>query len=127
MPKQPTSNPKQFIQGAPVLAVPDVKATAAYYEDILGFNNDFHWEDKNNHHYAVVWRDNSAIHLATGEEPPKGIALFQWVSNVDEYYQEVADRGADICMELTNQTYGIREFSILDINGIRINVGQDIE
>jgi hypothetical protein len=28
MPNHPTSNPAQFIQGAPALHVPDVKATA---------------------------------------------------------------------------------------------------
>jgi catechol-2,3-dioxygenase len=37
MPDMPTSNPKQFLQGAPVLHVRDVKATAAYYRDVLGF------------------------------------------------------------------------------------------
>ncbi len=41
MPDRPTSDPTQFIQGAPVLHVADVKATAAYYRDILGFKWDF--------------------------------------------------------------------------------------
>ncbi len=41
MSDRPTSDPKQFIQGAPVLQVADVKATAAYYRDILGFKWDF--------------------------------------------------------------------------------------
>lgn len=33
MPAPPTSHPEQFVQGAPVLHVADVKATAAYYRD----------------------------------------------------------------------------------------------
>ncbi len=41
MPDPPTSDPEQFVQGVPVLHVPDVKATAAYYRDILGFQWDF--------------------------------------------------------------------------------------
>ena len=65
MPDRPTSDPKQFIQGAPVLHVADVKATAAYYRDILGFRWDFGDEE-----YSVVWRDNSAIHLARGGQRP---------------------------------------------------------
>ena len=36
MPDRPTSNPTQFIQGAPILHVPEVKATATYYRDVLG-------------------------------------------------------------------------------------------
>src|SRR5947208_16799462 len=57
MPALPSSNPAQFVQGAPVLHVADVEATAAFYRDVLGFTWDFGDET-----YAVVWRDNSAIH-----------------------------------------------------------------
>ncbi len=45
MPNLPSSNPKQFIQGAPALHVPDVKATATFYRDVLGFNWDFGDDD----------------------------------------------------------------------------------
>ena len=41
MPALPTSNPAQFVQGAPVLHVADVEATAAFYRDVLGFTWDF--------------------------------------------------------------------------------------
>ena len=37
MPALPSSNPAQFVQGAPVLHVQDVKGTATFYRDILGF------------------------------------------------------------------------------------------
>lgn len=53
MPDRPGSDPEQFIQGAPVVYVADVEATAAYYRDVLGFTWDFGDEV-----YAVVWRDN---------------------------------------------------------------------
>src|SRR5256886_2876315 len=49
MPAPPSSDPKQFVQGAPVLHVPDVAATAAFYRDVLGFTSDF-GDDR----YAVV-------------------------------------------------------------------------
>jgi hypothetical protein len=73
MPAQPSSSPKQFIQGAPVLHVPDVEATARYYRDVLGFTWDF-----GDATYSVVWRDNSAIHFTKDERPPVGVHLFQW-------------------------------------------------
>jgi hypothetical protein len=56
LPAFPSADPAQFVQGAPVLHVQDVKGTAAFYRDILGFTWDF-GDDT----YAVVWRDNSAI------------------------------------------------------------------
>jgi predicted enzyme related to lactoylglutathione lyase len=122
MPALPSSNPKQFVQGAPVLHVPDVLATAAFYRDLLGFIWDFGDET-----YAVVWRDNSAIHFVRDESGPRGVHLFQWVKDVDAYYREIVDRGATVPEEPADQPYGIREFGVRDINGVGIVFGQDIE
>jgi predicted enzyme related to lactoylglutathione lyase len=122
MPDRPTSDPEQFIQGAPVLHVADVKATAAYFRDVLGFKWDFGDEQ-----YSVVWRDNSAIHLTrAGQHTASGIHLFQWVRDVDAYYREIRDRGAHLLDEPTDRPYQIREFKVRDPNGIEIVFGQDI-
>ena len=122
MPARPSSNPGQFVQGAPVLHVPDVLATAAFYRDVLGFTWDF-GDDA----YAVVWRDNSAIHFVRDESGPQGVHLFQWVKDVDAYYKELVDRGANVEAAPADQPYGIREFGVCDINGVGIVFGQDIE
>ena len=121
MPAIPSSHPKQFIQGAPVLHVPDVLTTAAFYRDVLGFT----WEFGDNA-YAVVWRDNSAIHFVKGEGVPRGVHLFQWVKDVDAYYVEIIRRGTTVAAEPTNQPYGLREFGMRDINGVQIVFGQEI-
>jgi predicted enzyme related to lactoylglutathione lyase len=99
----PSSNPAQFVQGAPVLHVANVEATAAFYRDVLGFTWDF-GDDA----YAVVWRDNSAIHFVRDDGSPKGVHLFQWVKDVDAYFKEVVGRGAHVAAEPTNQPYGSR-------------------
>jgi catechol 2,3-dioxygenase-like lactoylglutathione lyase family enzyme len=122
MPALPSSNPKQFVQSAPVLHVPDVKASASFYRDVLGFVWDF--GDDN---YAVVWRDNSAIHFVRDEGTPKGVHLFHWIKDVDTYYKELIERGAEVAAGPKDQPYGIREFGVRDINGVGIVFGQDIE
>ena len=122
MPALPSSDPEQFVQGAPVLHVPDVSATVAFYRDVLGFTCDF-----GDDIYAVVWRDNSAIHFVRDDGGPRGVHLFQWVKDVDAYYREVVNRGAKGAAEPTDQRYGIREFGLCDINGVEIVFGQDIE
>ena len=122
MPEVPSSNPKQFVQGAPVLHVADVAATAAFYRDVLGFVWDF-GDDA----YAVVWRDNSAIHFVRGDASPRGVHLFQWVKDVDGYHREIVDRGAKVDEQPTDQPYGIREFGLRDVNGVRVVFGQDLE
>src|SRR5436190_9204026 len=115
MPEQPSSHPRQFVQGAPVLHVPDVVGTAAFYRDVLGFTWDF-GDDK----YAVVWRDNSAIHFVKDETSPRGIHLFQWVKDVDAYYRETLIGEPTVAREPANQAYGIREFGVSDVNGVGI-------
>jgi len=122
MPNHPTADPRQFIQGAPVLHVADVQATAGYYRDMLGFTWDYGDDE-----YAVVWRDNAAIHLARSSQGPTGIHLFQWVRDVDAYYREIRDRGARVLDEPADRSYGIREFKVRDPNGVDIVFGQDIE
>ena len=122
MPTIPSSDPQQFVQGAPVLHVTDVTATAAYYRDVLGFTWDF-----GDQTYAVVWRDNSAIHFVRDEGNPLNVHLFQWVKDVDAYHRELVARGAAVPEAPRDQPYGIREFGVQDINGVGIVFGQDIE
>ena len=121
MPSRPTSSPKQFIQGAPVLHVEDVRTTAEYYHKVLGFTWDF--GDEN---YSVVWRDNSAIHFAKGEGNPSGIDLFQWVKDVDVVYKEMSGKGAAIVVDIGNREYGIRDFKVIDLNGVGVIFGEEI-
>jgi len=122
MPNHPSANPAQFIQGAPVLHVPDVEAAARYYRDVLGFTSDFGDQD-----YAVVWRDNSAIHFVKSDRIPSGVHLFQWVRDVDACYKEIRERGAEITVEPGDRPCGVRDFNIRDPNGVSIIFGQDIE
>lgn len=122
MPELPSANPRQFVQGVPVLHVRDVAGTAAFYRDVLGFTWDF-GDDT----YAVVWRDNSAVHFIKDDTISQGVHMFQWVRDVDAYYEEIVERGATVAAKPANQSYGIREFSVSDINGVRIVFGQDVE
>ncbi len=105
-----------------MLHVADVKATAAFYRDVLGFTWDFGDET-----YAVVWRDNSAIHFVKSAGNPSGVHLFQWVKDVDACHREIVSRGGEAATEPTDQPYGIREFSVRDVNNVAIVFGQDIE
>jgi catechol 2,3-dioxygenase-like lactoylglutathione lyase family enzyme len=121
MPDRPTSNPKQYIQGCPVLHVPDVMAMADYFRDVLGFHCDF--GDAN---YAVVWRDNSAVHFEHGTSDPTGVHLFQWIHDVDACHAEVTARGAEIVAAPADRAYGLRDFAVMAPGKLTIVFGQEI-
>ena len=122
MPDVPTNNPDQFYQGAPLLLVPDVLATADFYRRILGFKADPGAETPE---YSVLWRDNAAVHLAKGDQAPSGIRIFFWVRDVEALYAEVTGRGAAIAVPIGTRPYGIRDFAIRDPNGVMMVFGQD--
>ena len=118
----PTSDPEQFYQGAPVLLVPDVAATAAFYRRILGFRSD---PGAGTPEYTVVWRDNAAVHLARGEHAPLGVRIFFWVKDVNTLYEEVIRQGVAIDVPIGTRPSRVRDFSIRDPNGVAVVLGQD--
>jgi catechol 2,3-dioxygenase-like lactoylglutathione lyase family enzyme len=122
MPDVPTSDPEQFRQGAPLLLVPDVRATADFYRSILGFRSD---RGADTPEYTVVWRDNAAVHLAQGAHAPTGVRIFFWVKDVNTLYEEVVRRGAVIAVQLGTRPYRVRDFAIRDPNGVMVVCGQD--
>jgi len=124
MPNVPTSTPEQFYQGAPLLLVPDVSTTAAFYRRILGFKSD---PGTATPEYTVVWRDNAAVHLAKGEDAPTGVRIFFWVKDVNALYEEVLNQGAAIAVPIETRPYGVRDFSMYDPNGVMVVLGQDWE
>jgi catechol 2,3-dioxygenase-like lactoylglutathione lyase family enzyme len=122
MPDIPTNNPEQFYQGAPLLTVPDVPATAEFYRTVLGFRTDPGAESPD---YSVVWRDNAAVHLTSGEPAASGVRIFFWVRDVNTLYADVISHGAVIDVPIDTRSYGIRDFSIRDPNGVLLVFGQD--
>jgi predicted enzyme related to lactoylglutathione lyase len=122
MPDLSTSDPEQFCQGAPLLLVADVRATADFYRSVLGFKSD---PGADTPEYSVVWRDNAAVHLAQGENAPTGVRIFFWVKDVNKLYEEVVQQGASIAVPIGTRPYGVRDFAIRDPNGVMVVCGQD--
>ena len=122
MPDFPTSTPEQFYQGAPLLFVPDVSASADFYRKTLGFKVDAGAETPA---YCVVWRDNAAVHLAKGVQAPAGVRIFFWVKDVNALYAEITGRRAVIAVPIGTRSYHVRDFSLRDPNGVELVFGQD--
>jgi uncharacterized glyoxalase superfamily protein PhnB len=112
-----------------VLKVPDVVAAAEHYRDRFGFEISFVWGDPPQ--YATIRRDDAPIHFSGGDVPDRdrGAAadVYLFVSDIDDVFGELKDRGANIQQGLETWPYGMREFTVEDLNGYRLCFGESVE
>jgi [ribosomal protein S5]-alanine N-acetyltransferase len=120
----------EFYSMVPVLAVHDVRATAEYYRDVLGFTIGFLNGDPPSHGGVarVSWSPQGARIQLTRVEPE--VELRSSVSfyvnagpDLDALYNSFRERGADIVSGVQAYPWGTREFSIRDCNGYVLRFG----
>ena len=110
-----------------VLAVRDLKASTRYYMDVLGFSRDPIDADG----WSFLTRDNFRVMLGEcPEEKPAGDLgnhsyFAYWnIDGIDQFYQEVAARGAMVTSRPADKPWGLREFGLSTPDGHRITCGE---
>ncbi len=109
----------------------DLRRTAAWYRDALGFEGDLHGDPPD---FLIVSRDGARIMYALSLQPvvPNWHVVENiWnvyirVDDVDAAYAETLERGTEIDYTLGNQPWGMREFGVQDPDGHDIAFGQPI-
>lgn len=111
----------------PVLYVRDVRASAAFYRDGLGFKIDFlHGLPP---FYGAVSRDGAELHLKFVHAPVFGpgrveeeglIMAFVRVDNVKALFAECQAKAVTLAQPLTKQAWGGTDFLVQDPDGNRI-------
>ena len=114
----------------PVLAVPDVRATAEYYRDKLGFAIGFLFGEPPT--YAGLWlgtwtATGANIHLWRTVRRYRPCTEFPSISMsapaIDELHATYKARGVDMQGDVVQQPWGMREFAIRDCNGYLLRFG----
>jgi catechol 2,3-dioxygenase-like lactoylglutathione lyase family enzyme len=117
-----------ILQNHYVLAVPDVRASARFYVDVLGFAVTVEVPG-----WIFVSKDNCTIML--GECPtdmhPSQLGSHNYfaylrVDDVDAYYAQLQSRGIRSLHGIADKPWGMREFGIKTPDGHRIMFGQKI-
>jgi catechol 2,3-dioxygenase-like lactoylglutathione lyase family enzyme len=117
-----------ILQNHYVLAVHDVKASARFYVDALGFT--IAAEPPG---WIFVSRDNCTIML--GECPddmhPSELGCHNYfaylrVDDADAWYAQLQAKGIDFLSPLADKPWGMREFGVRTPDGHRIMIGQEI-
>ncbi len=116
-----------FAASAPVFAVTDVEKSVSYYQESLGFTLTFAFGEPAS--YAGMVRDKVAFHLMSAElaapRLPGHSSLYIFVKDVDEVYAEAVRFGAIVVDPIEDQTYGMRDFACIDLDGNKIAFGAE--
>lgn len=119
----------QFKHLTPMLYTRDLKSTAAFYKDFLGFELDSFSEDPG---WVHMHKDNASIMfcLPNEHEPFEKAAFtgsfYFYTDEVDELWEKLKT-SANVCYGLENFDYGMREFAIKDNNGYLLQFGKEID
>lgn len=113
----------------PMIHVPDVRATVAWYESI-GFKvvATYGNETGDNFSFAIVSFGDSEVMFNTNGKPSdewrREVDLYVYTDNVDELYETLKDR-VDVVEGPQDKFYGMREVIIRDLNRFWITFGQE--
>jgi catechol 2,3-dioxygenase-like lactoylglutathione lyase family enzyme len=107
----------------PELPLDDVPAGVRHYRDVLGFSVNYEQHD-----IGVMDRDETRLLLIarTADHTGIGSASF-YVRDVDALYAELLTKGADVEGEPVSQPWGLREFSVRDLERNRLTFAQTFE
>jgi uncharacterized glyoxalase superfamily protein PhnB len=119
---------------APVLVSSDLRRTADYYRDVLGFELVEHYEAPEP--FATLYRDSVEVVVVQAEHGQvesnaarygAGFDVYldpEDLAGVDLLYDELVEKGARIVAEPEMTPYGSYEFVLEDIDGRRIGIGR---
>ena len=118
---------------SPTLAVRNMKQTIQFYRDLLGFKMGMAFPDADNPEYADLSRDGMVVMLipagnvGIGAEEKLGVGVnlyMQVDGNIDEYYDELKHKGVKLVVDIKDEPFGIRDFTVEDINGYKLTFNQ---
>ena len=143
----PAAKPYPFMV---MLTCKDVAASVAYYRDVLGFELEQAWPDKENPMWANLMLDRQSIMLGGDSDPDApecgaagypadhlawyrerhrawasgaagvGAYFYVEVPDVDAYHGQITERGATPATSPHSEFYGIRDFVVADPDGYQL-------
>jgi uncharacterized glyoxalase superfamily protein PhnB len=118
---------------SPTLAVRNMKQTIQFYRDSLGFKIGMAFPDADNPEYADLSKDGMVlmfipaknVGIGAKEKLGIGVNLYMQINgDIDEYYSELKNKGIKIVVDIKDEPYGIRDFTVEDMNGYKLTFNQ---
>jgi len=118
----------RFQKLIPMLRTWDLRASIAFYTEVLGFEHESSSEDSS---WAALGRDGIEVMLAAPNHHEGDIkavftgSLYFRTDQVDALWGEFSGK-ARVCYPIESFPYGMREFGIYDNNGYLLQFGQSV-
>jgi uncharacterized glyoxalase superfamily protein PhnB len=118
---------------SPTLAVRDMKKTIEFYRDSLGFKLGICFPDASNPEYADLSKDGMSLMFLPAESMGigkkdklgTGVNIYMQIDgDIDDYHQELQGKGINIVVDIKDEPYGTRDFTITDIDGYLLTFNQ---
>jgi uncharacterized glyoxalase superfamily protein PhnB len=118
---------------SPTLAVRNMKQTMKFYKNSLGFKIGMAFPDADNPEYADLSKDGMVlmfipaenIGISSREKLGVGVNMYMQIDgDIDEYYNELKNKGVRIVVDIKDELYGIRDFTVEDIDGYKLTFNQ---
>ena len=118
---------------SPLLAVRNMKETIEFYTNSLGFKMGMAFPDANNPEYVDLSKDGMVLMFIPAEnhgisrEEKFGVGVYLYMhidGDIDEYYQELKKKGVKIAVDIKDEPYGVRGFTVEDIDGYKLAFNQ---
>ena len=118
---------------SPTLAVRDMKATLEFYTSALGFKVGMTFPTLDDPEYADISKDGMVLMftptknlgIASGEKLGTGVNLYLQIDgDIDAYYDGLKRRGVKIAVNIKDEPYGIRDFTVQDPDGYLLTFNQ---
>lgn len=109
----------------PILYSDDIKRSIAYYTEVLGFEEQWSWDDPVT--FGGVQTDCVRIFFCKGDQGNPGTWICINLENVDEYYKTIKAKGAKILSPPGDKPWFMREMLVQDPDGHIIRFGHGIE
>jgi len=118
---------------SPTLAVRNMKQTIQFYRDSLGFQMGMAFPDADNPEYADLSKDGMVIMLVLAQNVGigaearlgTGVNLYMQIDgDIDDYCNELKNKGVKFIVDIKDEPFGIRDFTVEDIDGYKLTFNQ---
>ncbi|OGO05938.1 MAG: hypothetical protein A2Z76_02865 [Chloroflexi bacterium RBG_13_56_8b] len=121
---------------SPLLTVRDIKKTIDFYTKSLGFELKMAFPTPENPQYADIIKDGMVLMfilaqehgIDTKEKFGTGVYLYMQIDgDIDKYYNELKQKGVKIAVDIKDEPFGIRDFTVEDIDGYKLTFNQTLK